>query len=639
MTTPTTQSDLQVLGQVLQERLNTQLATETAIEVKCLLQNGTLIVLAQEASLAIAQAESVFNVLQDTIQAIQPSLTDSLWKQTEQVRLYLRITGQRQPFAVRDFTLTKPNLSDQLSSADSESNGNFNNNIFLWDEETSQANYSVTAHQNNFAPKEDILSEEVANEYPFESDSIEDLSLEEPSTEVDSETAFSIGNNNNSAPTKNHQKNSKLPTLLKIGAGVAIVSAIGSLYAITRPCVVGECTLIESAQQLKNESSNTFKTAKNEEEIQQGKEKLTKATQQLKSIPFWSSHHQDAQKLVKNYQLEANRIDPLIKGLNTANLAAEKSQNPPHPVQQWEEIQSIWRQSIAQLQQVPQNSPVYSLSQQRLKTYQSNLAAINQRLKQEQEAETKLALAKQTAQLGKVRQDAAKTLGHWQQVQSTWEITINSLSSIPKTTVAYEESQQLITSYQPNLARVRDRVNQEDIAKTIYNQAISIAALAKSFEQRNQWTQAVTSWRRASTYAQQVPSGTYYYGQSQQLTDSYNNSLSKAQARLQVALILQKARIDLNRICAGVPKICDHIVSEQTIKVYLTPAYVNGVRRTAMTAGLSGDANTLTGVDDHLKTLQLALEAISENSDVTLEIYDQNRALIGRYVPQQKPNP
>ncbi len=644
MTTATRHSDLQVLGRVLQERLNSQLATERTIEVKCVLQGDTLMVLAQEASLASERAESIFNVLQDSIEAIQPSLTDSVWEQTERVRLYLRVTGQRQPFAVRDFTLTKSNLSAPFSSVDSkpesslESN-NFNHNVFRWDEENQPTDDSNSSDRKNFDSPEELPSEAIASESPFISDSIEDLALEEPSNEADSEQDFPLGSQNNSAPLKNQQRNAALPTLLKVGAGVAIISAIGGFYAVTRPCVVGECTAIENAQQLRNESINTLKTAKTESEIQQSRAKLTKATRELNDIPFWSSHHGDAQKLIKSYRIEAQTIDPLISGLNAAKLASENSQNPPHSIQKWEEIQSNWRQAIAQVQQVPQNSPVYTLSQQKLKTYQSNLATINQRLKQEQEAETKFALAKQTAKLGQVRQDAAKTLSHWQQVQSTWEAAINSLSSIPKNTVAYEEAQLLLASYQPNLATVRDRVNQEDIAAKIYNQAITIASLAKSFEQQNQWTQAVTSWRRASTYAQQVPSGTYYHAQAQQLSDSYSASLSKAQAKLQVALILQKARTDLDRICTGVPKICNHTVDRQTIKVYLTPAYVNGVRRTAMTAGLSGDATTLAGVDDHLKTLQVALEAISENADVTLEIYDQNRALIGRYVPQPTTNP
>jgi len=204
--------------------------------------------------------------------------------------------------------------------------------------------------------------------------------------------------------------------------------------------------------------------------------------------------------------------------------------------------------------------------------------------------------------------------------------------------MAYEEAQQLISSYQPNFATVRDRKNQEEISDKIYNQAISIATLAKNLEQQNQLTKAVATWRRASTYAKQVVPGTYYYDLSQPLSDNYTNSLRQAQTKLQTTLIVQKASTDLNRICAGVPKICDATVNLQVIKAYLTPAYVASVRRTAMTAGLQGDANTIAGVDDHLKTLQAALEAISENAGITLEIYDHNRSLIGRYIPKQIAN-
>ncbi|MBD2181082.1 hypothetical protein [Aerosakkonema funiforme] len=725
METAERKNDLQTLGQLLQDSLNSELAIEVPIQVKCVLQDDTLVTLAQDPNPVITEAQPIFRVLQETIEALQVAFPNPVWEQTQQVRLFLRAAGQRQPFAAHEFKLEKlpfwedadrnmfgweeesddPPLSpypwksifdeetadDRTEAAaastltsDRESSRSPWNSIF--DEETADSPTEAAASslkseksapqpsrsswnsifdeespdphtetvpasslrseksdtQPSRSPKNSIFDEETPDNRTEaaastlrsnRSDAIEDLPLEEPA--IDSRPDPEMPKRDR--VLRRRRRQFKLPqSAYKIGVGVAAVAIVGGIYALTRPCVLGECTPIQTAKQLSRESAQTLREAKNEQDINLGKEKLSKAIQELESIPPWSGDRASAQLQLQIYKGVVTKIDIILKAMDKAKVASQKSQNPPHSVQQWQEIQSVWKEAIAAVKQIPKNSLIYPLAQQKLNEYQDNLTAIDRRVKQEQQAEIKLANGKEIAQLAEVRQGVAKTLGHWRQVESTWQAAIASLSSIPKTTTFYQEAQQLIASYQPNFAAVRDRKNQEENAAKIYNQAITIGDLAKNLEQQNQLTQAVATWRRASTYAQQVPTGTYYYSQAQPLSESYINSLRQAQAKLQVALIVQKATGDLNKTCAGVPKICDHTVNLQGIKVYLTPAYVNSVRRTAMTAGLNGDANTLAGVDDHLKTLQAALEAISENARVPLEIYDQNRALIGRYVPKPR---
>ncbi len=642
METAVQKDDLQALGQLLQELLNSELATKTAIQVKCTFQNDILLILAQEANPLVDQAQPIFRVLQETIEGLQLSFPSSVWEQTQQVRLFLRATGQRQPFAVHEFKLEKSADSDESSLSDSEAafiRGNSDENAFKWQEESDDIWESVLQDESNLDEATEDAGKEAVAESTLNSNLMADLPLEEPTTDLEPDPDPIIQEHIPGAKVDRKKPPFKVPqSVWKIGAGMVIVGALGGIYALSRPCAVGECPAIQTAKQLSQSSAQTLRNAKNDRDVNQGKEKLTQAIEQLESIPFWSKHHSSAQRQLPIYKGAVAKVDSLLNAVDKAKVAAQKSQNPPHPVQEWQEIQTLWNQAIASLKQVPKNSPVYPITQEKLKTYQANLAAINNRVKQEQQAETRLASGKETARLAQMRQSVAKTLNHWQQVESTWQAAINSLSSIPKTTMAYEEAQQLISSYQPNFATVRDRKNQEEISDKIYNQAISIATLAKNLEQQNQLTKAVATWRRASTYAKQVVPGTYYYDLSQPLSDNYTNSLRQAQTKLQTTLIVQKASTDLNRICAGVPKICDATVNLQVIKAYLTPAYVASVRRTAMTAGLQGDANTIAGVDDHLKTLQAALEAISENAGITLEIYDHNRSLIGRYIPKQIAN-
>ena len=419
---------------------------------------------------------------------------------------------------------------------------------------------------------------------------------------------------------------------------VAVVGFFASLFVFSRPCVTGSCPQIETAKQLNQESAQTVKKAKNTADLQKGKQKLTTATALLGSIPPWSRYHAEAEKLLQTYQVQANRIDPVLTAMEKGDEAAQKSQNPPHDKDEWQDIESTWKQAIALLRQVPKNSSVYPLAKQKLNEYYVNLTEINQRVSIEDRSADQLVAARQTAQAAEALEVSAKSLENWQEVELTWDKAINTLSSIPKTSTAYEEAQQLLESYEPKLTTVRQRRSQEQIAANIYSQSVTVASLAQTLEQRNQWTQAVASWRRALTYAQQVPKGTFYYPQAQPLIDSYSNALVQAEEKLKVALVLQKANNDMNKVCTGVPKICDHIVTRQGIKVYLTPAYVNSVRRTAMSAGINGDAGILAGVDDHLKTLQSALEAISENSGLALEIYDHNRSQIGGYTPKPSEN-
>lgn len=621
METAVRENDLLALGRLLQERLSSELPLEAHIQVKCVLQNDTLLVLGQNAN-PVGETQAIFSLLQDSIEALQITFPGSIWEGTEQVYVYLRASGERQPFAVHNFILDKATVSETDSSLESDVSASVDNSlkdIFKWDNaETEEKSFANNINEDTDNEK-NIDAPPASEEWQSTAES--ELSSQEISSEQ--------------IPQAKNPDWQLSQSLINIGAGVAVVSFLAGIYAFTRPCVVGGCSVIQTANQLAQSSATNLKNAKSEQDILKGKQNLSKATQQLASIPFWSSYHGIAQKILQNYRNESAKLDPVLVGLDKADLAVQKSQEPTPTLQKWQEIQGLWRGAIASMNKVPPNSPVYPFAQQQLKIYQVNSSVINQEINQEKLSETKLNVAKKTAQLAQVRQGAAKTLNHWQQVQATWEVVIDSLSSIPKTAIVYPEAKQLLDKYEPTLAAARQRRSQEEISANIYNQALGIANLAKNYEQKNQWTQAVASWRRASTYAQQVPENTFFYEQAQPLSDNYMASLRRSQSKLEVAVVIQKARTDLDKTCAGVPKVCEHTVSLQMLKVYLTPAYVGGVKRTAMTAGLSGDAKTLAGVDDHLKTLQAALEAISENANVPLEIYDEKRTMIGRYVPKQ----
>ncbi|MBE9229964.1 hypothetical protein IQ264_31680 [Phormidium sp. LEGE 05292] len=644
MQTAVRPSELQELAKFLQERLQAELAGEVPLQVRCMLQNDVLLVLAQHSQSVAPEAQPIFRVLKQTIQQAQPEFT-------EKVRLYLRAVGQKQPRAWEDFIIEKsPAWLDNLELNDDDED-DFDD-LFRWlgkaSQETEEPEENPQESERNSLVSSEKIQEQKLDESTLlnnlviasetESDSMADLSLEEPPSQTLPETEPiyqpPIAPKSQQTTKTKRKQISLSPKLVIAAATVTIVAFLSSLYAFSRPCVIGSCPQIKTAKQLGQESTETIKKAKTIQDLEKAKQKLTTTNQLLGSIPLWSSYHGEAQKLLSNYQNQANSIDPVLMAMKKADEAADSSQNYPHSAQEWQDINSLWKQSVALLKQVPKTSPVYPFAQKKLLSYRDNSVEINQKINLEETTENKIAAAKQAAQTAELRQVSAKSLENWQEVESMWEKAIATLASIPRNVTGHEEAQELLDNYQTKLVAVRDRRNQEQISVNIYNQSLTLASLAQSQEQRNQWSEAVSSWRRALTYAQQVPQGTFYYTQTQPLIDSYSSSLNQAQDKLKIALVLQKANTDLTRVCNVSPKICDYIVTRQGIKVYLTPAYVNSVRRTAMSAGINGDANTLAGVDDHIKTLQSALEAISENSVLPLEIYDHTRALIGKYNPK-----
>jgi hypothetical protein len=63
----------------------------------------------------------------------------------------------------------------------------------------------------------------------------------------------------------------------------------------------------------------------------------------------------------------------------------------------------------------------------------------------------------------------------------------------------------------------------------------------------------------------------------------------------------------------------------------LTPAYMQMVVQTTNTAKQRGDFTAQQGIATHLRTLGDALEAISDNARVPLQLYTPDGALINSY--------
>lgn len=611
MKTATRPDNLEALEYLLQDGLRANLSPLVPVRVRCSLKEGILVVLAQHQANVVPDSQQVFSSLERIIRE-QHQL------ESKPIKIYLRVEGQKQPYAFYSFNMeprfnakaTAPTEAEKLDPIASEDfpAESVEPESLVEEEQKQEENVSSNSSTVQSSPHpwdQPIQEEEAVPEEPLD---------EAP------------------APAIAKSKQALLP-LLVAGGGLSLFVFLISLFVLTRPCVMGSCRAIPQAEELSEISLKRLQKPLSGKEVLEAQEQLTQAIQMLESIPFWSSHHSKAQTLLNGYRTQAQRVEEMVTALKTAVRAAYKSENPPHSASRWIEIQGMWREAIARLEQLPSNSNLQPLAQQKIKEYQANLAATNRRLIKERESQTRLQEAKDAALIAEARQGVAQSPEHWQLVYSTWQTAMKRLKQIPQGTTTYEEAQRLQALYTPKMAIARDRKTQEQIAANSYNQGLRLAQLAKNAQLENQWSVALTQWRNALTYINQVPRNTFYYGKAQSLVKSYSSALNQAKGKLQLAVKTQQVRSDLMQTCTGNTQVCNFGIINNIIKVRLTPAYTQLVKQTALAAKTRGDSNAQAGIVKHIMTLGEALEAISDNARMPLEVYDSEGNIIQSHNP------
>ncbi len=417
------------------------------------------------------------------------------------------------------------------------------------------------------------------------------------------------------------------------GVGVSLVFFCSTLYILSRPCAIGQCRSIPAAQQLNQKSLKTLAKPESGKAVLEAQADLEDAIALLEPIPSWSSHYTKAQELLKTYRPQSENLDEVVKALKIAARAGYHSQNPPHTESEWIAIVSLWREAIAQLEQVPKSSKLQPLAKQKIKEYKANLAQTERRLLAERQAKVTLAGAKQAAQMAGVRQGIAQSLSDWQLVYSTWQTANLRIKQIPQGTTSYNEAQQLLALYLPHLSNARNRQTEEQFSVNAYTRGVNTAQLATDAQTNNQWSVALAHWRNALTYVRQVPRNTYYYNKAQSLIKPYQVALKQAQGQVFIAVKVQQARKDLTQTCGAKNPICTFYVSNKLIKVRLAPAYVQTMQKKAFEAQSKGDIRTHSSIVNNISILEKALKAISNNTGIRVEIYSPEGLLIQRHNP------
>ncbi|MEG3859200.1 hypothetical protein [Microcoleus sp. herbarium12] len=162
----------------------------------------------------------------------------------------------------------------------------------------------------------------------------------------------------------------------------------------------------------------------------------------------------------------APQPDPTATNLAAAQKlameAAVMTQNPPHPLENWQQVQGKWQESIKLLEAIPDSSPVATQAQEKLTVYRTNYQAITNRIVTEQKAATNFEAAQ------KLAWEAAVLVNNpphpkevWQNAQSKLQQAINLLSSIPQGTFVEDQAKQKLADYQNNYTLISNRIKTE----------------------------------------------------------------------------------------------------------------------------------------------------------------------------------
>jgi hypothetical protein len=614
--------NLQQLTQRLQGHLQL-LPHGPSLQVQCALRQGKLMVLAQHPTEPMPAPEQVFTTLEVAIRTLKPEVVETAFEslvplQEIPVQLYLRIVGQRYPYRCYQFQFIPGEFTPGESIAPEPSDSPEATKQIEANLDRDRPADAVAEAQAEVGDRSEVLLVRVASE----------SSAAEPPESSETEVAEP----DDKKPERVHW----LPWIVA-GSIVSLISFLGGWFILSRPCLLGSCEPFQMAQQLSQESSQTLRNAKSWHDLRTAQQQIFETNRLLDRVPAWSAQHREAEVLLQTQLSQATTLNQLLTIEAKADIAIQKSRNVPQPVKEWQAIQTIWQDAIAQLKSTPANSPLQPFVGGQLTKYQENLAAIEQYIVAEQQAQKLLQSAKSAEKLAETRQDSAQSLENWQLVQATWQTAVNALKQIPASTTSHTAVKPLLTDYEEKLATVRDRLDQEQIATKAYAQATSLAASARASESQNQWSRSVYLWQEALTHAKRIAPGTQRHAEAQALIIAYTNALQAAQTQLQGAVTAQKAleqtREDLDRICAGTPKTCTYSLETDLIRIRYTAAYEQALK-TAFAAGQSGDYGALGGAVNHVETLQTALQTLASHAGLPIEVYSADGSeLMGSFNP------
>lgn len=214
--------------------------------------------------------------------------------------------------------------------------------------------------------------------------------------------------------------------------------------------------------------------------------------------------------------------------------AALKGQNPPHSEQHWSEAAALWRQAIAQLDQISNSQADYAAAQQKKTFYQQNLQQVEMRQIAAQRPapsaasgpqfssprEDWLAISKRYGwQAALASQNAPHPAEQWAEIAAVWEIALSTLDRIGPAHPQYAEAQQVKARYQQNLSAIRHR---HQLERTTAQQLQALQHGILRLDRTSSNTSRDSQLQSVVQQLETIPAGTQAYAIAQQLIRQIN---------------------------------------------------------------------------------------------------------------------
>ena len=609
------QQYLQVLSDILQEKLVAQLLDSQDFQVKCAIRNDELMILTQHPTDVLVDTQRVFEVLEQALQ----------WQfnyQTQRVQFFLRIAGEKLPYAQYFLDFQIPSIDSEQETEDEFPSPTVDRERETVNIENERDSLFISADlQTPSSPITETEDEPIIDSFlPSSEESFSDyllldshLSLDENEVEKieDIEEKFDPFANIADKPRNRQLSLSLPPVQIMIGTAVVIaLLASSGAFVLHRGCVIFECKELQTAQQFKSEYQQQIKRTKSQKDLLTMQQQLDKVVADLQEIPEWSPRYQDSQVLVNSFSEQSTKINQVLKALQIGSSAQKKTQTPPQSLDELRNRQKLWREAITSLEIIKPSHELYGLVTANLSNYQNTLKTVNDQLLKQETWGQKIANAKTLGENATKRQATAKSAPEWQKVESDFQTAINTLKIIPIDSLETENARKLLAEYQPKIIVARDRAKKEQLAATSYQQAIKAANQAQAYSNQNQWQGAVKSWEQAVQSAKQVSQDSFYFNQAEPLIETYTASLKQAQEQFQLYGDLTQTRAELNSTCTSTIKICTFTIKNHKISVRLTPEYDRLFQ-----------ANN-PQIQSHFQSLKYALTAISQNAQLPVFIYN-----------------
>jgi hypothetical protein len=629
--------DLKILECFLQNSLHAHLGRIIPFRVQCLYKDDTLWVLAQHPADVVTDIPDIFRVLERALQAEEPKISLA-------VKLYLRAEGNQRPYSQQSFTVYPLVKKTVPGEAAPEMTDMSEDRIALErDAYTQKPPSEKPLHltDNHLEPE---ISNSMASTIPeiVSSELVTDGSADPRLVKIDTDTFVSNIENSFGATSDNDADSTYPPEKTKQKKAFPLLGGLGLLaiasgaagYMGTRPCVFSTCTELNNATQLTQSSlvaiNNPTVTG---QEVLTAQKQIHQSVENLKSIPIWSGSYNKAQKSLRLTTPQVADLDTAVIAMNKAFKAASIVKNPPLPLPKWQESKQMWTESIASLGTISDTSQIYPLVRQKLTDYKGRLSDIERRIELETAADQKLKSAVESITVANQSQTEATSLSQWREVKNHWNLVNDRLTSIPPNTIAYAQAQELLKSYQAQIATAQEKVVEEDKATQNYQTAIKLAQAAQGSQKKDRLDQAVLEWNQSVVAIQSIPQNSTIYAQAKPLVAEYTKNFQQAQQKLKATQKMSLANKDLQRTCAGTPQICSYTINSKSIVVRLMSLYTQTLSQTAMAASTQGDSNAKAGIINHVNTLGNALQTISENAKLPLEVYGADGKQIQNYRP------